>query len=121
MNFTKVLQVLLAGKLVRRPSWAAGAWLMRLEEFGNPLKPWWAHARAFQYLGLTTNYTTTAAHLDLFDGEVFHVGWTPANADLVADDWEIVPGEGSTNRPTHWRHDDEGNTVPAETGVRSHT
>lgn len=114
MNFGKVLQVLQVGKLVRRADWPSDAWLMRVEEFTVPMKPWAIHSRAFQYLKLDVGYSTIATHLDLFDGQVFKVGWTPTQEDLVADNWEIIDGEGSTNRPQSWRRDENGNTVPAE-------
>lgn len=116
MNFGKALQVLKADKIVRRPEWHPDAWVMRIEEFTYPINPLNPYARAFEYLQKPTSMVTVEARMDFFDGEVFHVGWLPSQDDLMADNWDLVIGEGTTKRQHLWERDEEGQPIPLVLG-----
>lgn len=89
MNFSQALEALKQGKKVARKGWNGKNMFVLLQpgsevngiEMRNPI--------ARNYYGI--NRVKIAPHIDLKSADdTYIVGWVASQADMMAEDWEVV-------------------------------
>ncbi len=93
MNFSQAMDALKDGELVQRKGWnGKGMWLLLVPGSHITTREGTPYAKA-----LGSNYAVTInPHVDMFtaDGKM-QPGWLASQTDMLADDWQIVPGAGA--------------------------
>lgn len=91
MDFGWALASLKRGKRVSRKNWnydhdAKGMWLVWVKGYPNsPI------VSGSPYGDAGLRYATIEAHIDCHTVEgTMQPGWSPSQADMLADDWELV-------------------------------
>mgnify|MGYP000719419308 CR=1 FL=1 len=88
MNFGQALEALKSGKRVTRKGWnRKGMWLMLVKSSSHETI---SETSAYGAVGLTCDVTINA-HIDIMTATgSMQPGWIPAQADILAEDWEKI-------------------------------
>lgn len=92
MTFSKALEVLKAGGLVRRRGWATTGMFLILSP-GSTKKVWpkSPYERALLATNQREGYVSLNPHIDFFTQEGYmQCGWAPTQIDILSDDWGII-------------------------------